>query len=217
MRGSYSASAPSAHSERPGAAQLLGSPVLIGGAADPSPAGLEIEEADEAGQVAGRPGQPFVNGDRRTVLLIEAEVVDEELAVQPARHLDLHRPGRLPAPDFREPVATGPGDVEPAAERFAEQAQRVEDRGLATAVRPHQSRHRGETVELDVLEHPVVPDPDPFDAGRDRHDRFSIKLTNSSNSGAASCGPAAASGWYCTENAGTSKARTPSTVLSFGQ
>ena len=31
----------------------------------------------------------------------------------------------------------------------------------------------------------------------------------------ASCGPAAASGWYCTENAGTSRQRSPSTTLSL--
>ncbi len=42
-------------------------------------------------------------------------------------------------------------------------------------------------------------------------------VTKSSNSGAASCGPAAASGWYCTENAGTSSHRSPSTVPSLAQ
>ena len=40
---------------------------------------------------------------------------------------------------------------------------------------------------------------------------------NRSNRYAASCGPAAASGWYCTENAGTSRQRSPSTTSSLRQ
>ena len=46
---------------------------------------------------------------------------------------------------------------------------------------------------------------------------FSMSSTNRSNRSAASCGPAAASGWYCTLNAGTSSARRPSTQPSLGQ
>src|ERR671929_110648 len=43
----------------------------------------------------------------------------------------------------------------------------------------------------------------------------SMRSTNRWNSGAASCGPAAASGWNCTLNAGRSRQRSPSTTSSL--
>ena len=44
-----------------------------------------------------------------------------------------------------------------------------------------------------------------------------ISATNRSKSDWASCGPAAASGWNCTEKAGTSRHSNPSTTSSFRQ
>ena len=64
-------------------------------------------------------------------------------------------------------------------------------------------------------------DQDVLDVGALGHQRLPpfwvIRSTNSSNRPAASWGPAAASGWYWTENAGASRQRRPSTVLSLGQ
>lgn len=42
-----------------------------------------------------------------------------------------------------------------------------------------------------------------------------IMARNRSKAGSASCGPGAASGWYCREKAGTFRASRPSTVPSF--
>src|SRR5699024_2780194 len=42
-----------------------------------------------------------------------------------------------------------------------------------------------------------------------------IRARARSTRSAASCGPAAASGWYCTEKAGRSRHCSPSTTLSF--
>src|SRR5690606_9356800 len=58
---------------------------------------------------------------------------------------------------------------------------------------------------------------DVVQIGAARHQAPSIRPAKRSNKYAASWGPAAASGWYCTENARPSTRRTPSTVPSLAQ
>ena len=46
-------------------------------------------------------------------------------------------------------------------------------------------------------------------------DSSAMSGMKSSNRYSESCGPGAASGWYCTQNAGSRRCRNPSSVWSF--
>ena len=65
---------------------------------------------------------------------------------------------------------------------------------------------------------PRADDQHVAQVGAARHQRPpAIRSMNWSNRYSASCGPAAASGWYCTENARPSESLTPSTTPSLAQ
>src|SRR4029079_14746368 len=69
-----------------------------------------------------------------------------------------------------------------------------------------------DALEVGALRHQAAPSRTSIDAPLRRP---SMSSRNSVNRPLESCGPGAASGWYCTENAGTSRHRIPSSVPSF--
>src|SRR5262249_41430690 len=180
------------------------------------------ETQQHLGPLGRVPRQLLGGDDGNSLFLVDGQRVVEPFVSQTTAQLDLDRPCGVTAADLGQTATPFPGVGKAADDRVLDEAQRVEQGRLAAAVRADQRRDRRDVVEGDVAQNAVVADTQSLDVWPRGvpfgHQRASlISWQNSSNRPAASCGPAAASGWYCTENAGASTQRRPSTVPSFGQ
>ena len=87
------------------------------------------------------------------------------------RRVEAERPPLTP-PAIEEPerfaVGAAPTPVpclsQSELEALGQEVEHVEDGGLATAIRPQQHRHRGEVVEFDLVQRPIIFDTDRLDA-----------------------------------------------------